>query len=103
MRDAARHEGTCAGPTDRDIVADLERDLAAQDIGHLVAVVMQVERALRPGGTVSSNTMMLPPVAPPSSLSTADRPGDMFHRGPSPGSTTTPCAPMADPPQVSAL
>ena len=34
-----------AGTADRHRVADHERDLAAQDIGHLVAVVMQVERA----------------------------------------------------------
>src|SRR5258708_2787996 len=40
MRHAARHEGTGAGAADRDLVADHERDLAAQDIGHLVAVVM---------------------------------------------------------------
>src|SRR5947199_10471452 len=41
--------------------------------------------------------MMLPPVAPPKSLSTNDRPGDMFQTEPCPGSTTTPCAPIADP------
>src|SRR5881296_907419 len=50
MRDAARHEGAGAGAADRDLVADLEGDLAAQDIGHLVAVMMQMERALCPGG-----------------------------------------------------
>src|SRR5262249_21750658 len=33
-----------------DFIADLEGDLAAQDIAHLVAVVMEVERALCPGG-----------------------------------------------------
>src|SRR5262249_19019977 len=48
MRNAARHEGAGAGATDRDLVADLERDLAAQDVRHLVAVVMQMERALCP-------------------------------------------------------
>src|SRR6516165_5832622 len=50
VRHVARHEGTGAGAADRDLVADLEGDLAAEDIGHLVAVVMQVERALCPGG-----------------------------------------------------
>src|SRR5258708_8894373 len=50
MRHAARHEGAGAGAADRDLVADLEGDLAIQDIRHLVAVVMQVERALCPGG-----------------------------------------------------
>src|SRR5436309_3977106 len=50
MRHAAWHEGAGAGAADRDLVADLERDLTAQDIGHLVAVVMQMERALCPGG-----------------------------------------------------
>src|SRR4051812_19304053 len=44
MRHAAPNEGAGAGAADRDISADLEGDLAAQDIGHLVAVVMQVER-----------------------------------------------------------
>jgi hypothetical protein len=42
MRHAAWHEGAGAGAADRDRVADLEGDLAAQDIGHLVTVVMQV-------------------------------------------------------------
>src|SRR5262249_3266345 len=41
--------------------------------------------------------MMLPPVAPPRSLSTMDRPGDTFQTEPCPGCTTTPCAPIADP------
>ena len=49
MRHAAWHKGAGAGAADRDLIADLERDLAAQDIGHLVAVVMQMERALCPG------------------------------------------------------
>jgi catechol 2,3-dioxygenase-like lactoylglutathione lyase family enzyme len=43
MRHAAWHEGTGAGAADRDLVADHERDLAAEDIGHLVAVVLQME------------------------------------------------------------
>ena len=34
---------TGAGAADRDLVADHEGDLAAEDIGHLVAVVMQME------------------------------------------------------------
>src|SRR5712691_673881 len=51
MRHATRHEGAGAGAADRDLVADLEGDLAGEDIGHLVAVVVQVERALCPGGT----------------------------------------------------
>src|SRR6266851_3419134 len=49
MRHAARHEGAGSGAADRDLVADEERDLAGEDIGHLVAVAMQVERALGPG------------------------------------------------------
>src|SRR6266481_1858795 len=40
--------------------------------------------------------MMLSPVAPPSSLSATDRPGDMLDTGPCPGSTTMPCASIAD-------
>src|SRR5207249_9237632 len=39
--------------------------------------------------------MTLPPVAPPSSLSAADRPGDIFHTEPCPGSTTMPCVSIA--------
>src|SRR5439155_1484148 len=50
MRHAARHEGAGSGAADRDLIADQEGDLTAQDIGHLVAVVMQVEGALGPGG-----------------------------------------------------
>src|SRR5712671_6210950 len=50
MRHAARHEGAGAGAADRNFIADLEGNLAAQDIGHLVAVAMQVEGALGPGG-----------------------------------------------------
>src|SRR5476649_737163 len=50
MAHAARQEGAAAGAADRDLVADQEGDLAAQHIGHLVAVVMQVEGALGPDG-----------------------------------------------------
>src|SRR6267154_964297 len=50
MRHAARHEGIGAGAADADLVADHESDLAAQDIGHLVAVVMQMKGALGAGG-----------------------------------------------------
>src|SRR5205085_362392 len=46
MLDAARHEGASAGATDGDIVANLERDLAVQHVGHLVAAMMQMEPAL---------------------------------------------------------
>src|SRR5437899_117303 len=50
MRHASRHEGTGAGSADRDLVADLESDLAAQHPGDLVAVAVQMERCLSPGG-----------------------------------------------------
>src|SRR5256885_7581153 len=49
MRDIARHEGATARAADRDLVADQERDLALQDVGNFVAVVVQVERAFRAG------------------------------------------------------
>src|SRR5437762_216875 len=49
MRDIARHEGAGAGAADRDRVADQKRDLALQDVGDLVAVVMQMEGALGSG------------------------------------------------------
>src|SRR3954447_3686106 len=42
MRDVARHEGAGAGPANGDGVADLERDLAAENIGDFVAVAMEV-------------------------------------------------------------
>src|SRR5580704_7759341 len=50
MRHAAWHEGAGAGAADRDLIADLKGDLAAQDVGYLVAVVMEVECALCSGG-----------------------------------------------------
>jgi hypothetical protein len=43
MRDAAGHEGAGARPADRDLLADLEGDFAAQDVGHLIAVAVKVE------------------------------------------------------------
>jgi hypothetical protein len=65
MRHAARYEGAGPRPTDRDLVADLEGDLAAQHPGDFVAVAVQVERRLVPEGAVSSNSMMLSAVSPP--------------------------------------
>ena len=44
MRDATGHEGAGSRPADGELIADLERDLAAQDVGHLIAVVMEVHR-----------------------------------------------------------
>src|SRR3954452_9514626 len=44
VRDIAGHEGAGSGAANRDLVADLECDLAAQDVGHLIAVVMEVHR-----------------------------------------------------------
>src|SRR5207248_10487442 len=44
MRDVAGHEGAGSGAADRDLVAYPERYLAAQHVGHLVAVVMEVHR-----------------------------------------------------------
>src|SRR6516225_10345521 len=44
MRYIARHEGAGAWPADCDCVADLEGDLAAQDVSDLVAVVMEMRR-----------------------------------------------------------
>src|SRR5437764_3930083 len=49
MRHAARHEGVGAGTADRDLVADQEGDLAGEDIGDLVAVMVQMEGALGAG------------------------------------------------------
>src|SRR5271168_2642624 len=44
MRNITRHEGAGTGPADRDCVTDLEGNLAAQDVGDLVAVVMEMHR-----------------------------------------------------------
>src|SRR5271166_3561098 len=49
MRHAAWHEGAGAGPADRNLAGDQERDLAVQHIGDLVAVAVQMEPALGPG------------------------------------------------------
>ena len=45
-----------------------------------------------PAGAVSSNSMMLSPVSPPSSLSAAERPGAMLNTEPPSGGTTKPFA-----------
>jgi hypothetical protein len=72
MRHAAWHEDAGARPTDRELVADLEGDFAAQHVGHLVTVVGKVDVVSVPAGPVSSNSMTLLPVssptAPPPSL-----------------------------------
>src|SRR5271169_717432 len=44
MRYIARHEGAGAWPADCDCVANLEGDLATQDVSDLVAVVMEMHR-----------------------------------------------------------
>ena len=43
VRDTAWYEGACAGPAYGDLIADLEGDFSAQDIGHLIAIAMKVE------------------------------------------------------------
>src|SRR6516165_4392354 len=47
MSEPARHEGAGARTTDRDLLTDLEGDLASEHVGDLVAVVVQV--ISRPG------------------------------------------------------
>src|SRR6266699_966592 len=42
VRDAAWHECTRAGTADRDLIANFEGDLATQNVGDLVAVVVKV-------------------------------------------------------------
>src|SRR6516165_10641982 len=49
MSEPARHESAGARTADRDLLADLEGDLAGEHIGHLVAVVVQVIGRLRSG------------------------------------------------------
>src|SRR6478736_2588541 len=43
MRYAARQEGTGARPADRYLVANLEGYLAAQHVGHLVAIAVKMK------------------------------------------------------------
>jgi hypothetical protein len=43
MRHVARQEGTSTRPADRHLIADLEGDLAIEDVSDLVAVVVDVE------------------------------------------------------------
>src|SRR5215472_2256008 len=49
MSEPARHEGTGARTADRNLLADLEGDLAGEHVSHLVAVVVQVISRLRSG------------------------------------------------------
>src|SRR6516225_10122734 len=65
MRHAAWHEGAGARPTDRELVAEIEGDFAAQHVGHLVTVVVKVDVVSEPAGPVSSNTTTLLPVSSP--------------------------------------
>src|SRR3954454_21250554 len=50
MRHSAGHKGASAGTTDRDLITDLECDLAAQNIGDFVAVVMDMKIGHRISG-----------------------------------------------------
>jgi hypothetical protein len=46
VRKTARHERACSGTTDCSLIANLERDFAAQDIGDLNAIVVKVQRRI---------------------------------------------------------
>jgi hypothetical protein len=88
MRNIAPHEGAGAWPADRDCIADLEGDLAAQDVGDLVAVVMEMHR----GNGADRRHLLeyhhaLVSLAVPQ-LGVDERPGAIFHTGPFPGITT---------------
>src|SRR5262249_33703904 len=50
VRDVARKERARPGPSDTHLVADLERDLAGEHPGDLVAVLVQMKETLRAGG-----------------------------------------------------
>src|SRR5262245_12918442 len=50
VRDVAREERAGAGAADGDLVADLERDLAGEHPGDLVAVAVEMEQALGADG-----------------------------------------------------
>jgi hypothetical protein len=82
VRNSARYEGAGPGSADCDLVIDLERELPAQNIDQLVAIVVEVKRRIGAGRAVSSNAITLSAVSAFCSLSAADRPGDMFHTAP---------------------
>ena len=90
MRKTARHERACSGATDCNLIANLERDFAAQDIGYLVAVVCMCIGVSVLAGATSSNIITLAAVSPVSILRAADLPGAIFHTLPCPGGTTKP-------------
>jgi hypothetical protein len=82
VRGAAWHECTGARAANRDLVANLEGNLATQDVGDLVAVVVKMYPVVVPEGAVSSNIITLSAVSPLSSLSATDLPSDLSHMGP---------------------
>ena len=82
MRDAAWYEGACAGPAYSDLIADLEGDFSAQDIGYLVAIAVKVVIRYRARRRSFLELITLSAVSLLCSLSMADRPGAMFHTNP---------------------
>jgi hypothetical protein len=88
MWHTAGHEGAGARPADRDFVADLEDDFAAQHVGHLVAVAVKVECRIGAGRRGFLEQQDAVAVSGPGSLSAAERPGAMLTIEPPPGGTT---------------
>ena len=88
MRYIARHEGAGAWPANCDCVADLEGDLAAQDLSDLVAVVMKMHRGHGADGChLLECQHALVGLAVPQ-LEGGRAAGPIFHAGPFPGITT---------------
>jgi hypothetical protein len=49
VHESSRHERASPGAADRNLVADFESDFAAQNIGDLVTVAMDVQRRIGTG------------------------------------------------------
>jgi hypothetical protein len=90
VRHIAWFEGTGARPADRNLVADLKGDFAAQYVRHLVAIAVKMECRLGPSrrGFFEQHDAVAGLAA--SSLSAAERPGAMLKIEPPPGGTIKP-------------
>src|ERR1700730_11585968 len=86
--DAAWHEYACTQPTGTDMIADFEAVLSAQNVHHLVAVAMEVERCFGAGRDYRLERHDTLPALLVLQLQRAVLPGAMFHTGSCHGSVT---------------
>ena len=87
MRYTSRHERARSSTTDCDLIANHEGDFTAQDVGDLIAVVMDVQVGNGVGRrnfldiiTLWAMSLVI--------LSVADLPGAICHTAPCPGCVT---------------